>query len=124
LGNGVEVFMGKVAIRDNSIWLRHVEGDPALTARLAELLPGATIDLEVDGIVGRWERMKAGKDGRTTEGIKPIAEMRQVWAAMQRQRGRIVDIREVRMADSYLASLGPLLSEWESPEDEAAYRDL
>jgi hypothetical protein len=116
--------MGKVAIRDNSIWLKHVEGDAALKKRLSDLAPGETIDLEVDGIVGRWERMKVGKDGRTTDGIKPIAEMREVWARLQRNRGRIVDIREVTTADSYLSALTPLLSEWDSPEDEAAYRDL
>jgi hypothetical protein len=68
--------------------------------------------------------MKVGKDGRITDGIEPIAEMREVWARLQRSRGRIVDIREVTTADSYLSSLTPLLSEWDSPEDEAAYRDL
>jgi hypothetical protein len=116
--------MGKVVIRDNSIWFKHVEGDERLRSRIASLPPGATIDLEVGGIVGRWERMQDGRDGRPTEGLKPIAEMREVWNRLQEERGRIVDIREVRTADAYLASLTPLLSEWDSPEDDLAYRDL
>jgi hypothetical protein len=50
--------------------------------------------------------------------------MREVWARFRREPERIVDVREVRTADSYLAMLDMTLSEWDSPEDEAAYRDL
>jgi hypothetical protein len=116
--------MAKVKIRDNSIWLRHIEGDHQLQARLGSLKAGEIIDLEVDGIVGRWQRMKNGNDGRPTAGIKPIEAMRDVWKRLQADRGRIVDLRPVKTADSYLASLRPLLCEWDSPEDEEAYRDL
>ncbi|MDP1729615.1 MAG: hypothetical protein Q8L54_00230 [Devosia sp.] len=116
--------MAKVKIRDNSIWLNHIEGDRPLRERLQSMKPGQIVDLEVDGIVGRWERMKNGRDGRPTPGIKPIEAMRDVWKRMQSQRGRVVDLRAVRTADSYLAALTPLLSEWDSPEDEEAYRDL
>ena len=116
--------MGTVAIKDDSIWLKHIEGDAKLVSRLQRLSEDDVIDLEVNGIVGRWQRMRTGRDGRPTLGIRPIDTMRQVWSAMQAERGKIVDIREVRTADSYLAALTPLMSEWDSPEDNEAYRDL
>jgi hypothetical protein len=50
--------------------------------------------------------------------------MRDKWKAMQARRGETVEIREVVQADSYLAALRPLLSEWDSAEDNEAYRDL
>lgn len=116
--------MAKVKIRDNSIWLKHIEGDQSLRDRIEALKAGQVIDLEVAGIVGRWERMKDGQDGRPTEGIKPIEAMRDVWKQMQKERGRLVEVREVQTADGYLAAASALMSEWDSPEDEAAYRDL
>lgn len=116
--------MATVTITDNSIWLKHIEGDPKLTKRLRELAEEEVIDLEVGGVVGRWQRMRTGKDGRPTPGIKPIEGMQQVWARMLADRGRVVKIREVKTADSYLAALTPLMSEWDTQEDEEAYRDL
>ncbi len=116
--------MGQARIRDDAIWTKHIEGAPALRERIAAMRPGEVIDLEVDGIVGRWERMRTGKDGRPTNGIKPIGEMRQVWAKLRKQGERTIKIREVVMADSYLAALPQVLDEWNSPDDEEAYRDL
>ena len=116
--------MAKVKITDNSIWLKHIEGDHPLRQRLEALRAGQVVDLEIDGVVGRWERMKDGRDGRPTPGIKPIDAMRDVWSRLQKDRGRVVELRPVQGVDRYLASLRPLLSEWDSPEDEEAYRDL
>ena len=116
--------MAKVRIADNSIWLKHIESDAALRERLRSLSAGETVELEVAGVVGRWERMRDGRDGRPTDGIKPIDSMKRVWTQMQRDRGKLVDVREVVSADAYLAAVGETLSEWMSPEDEAAYRDL
>jgi hypothetical protein len=116
--------MAKTEINDDSIWAKNIEGDPKLRDRIKALGPGEMIDLEVDGVVGRWERMRTGSDGRPTYGIKPIAEMRRVWARLRQRGKRWVDVREVVSADSYLASLAPLLNEWDSPADEEAYGDL
>jgi hypothetical protein len=116
--------MGKVKIADNSIWLRHIEQDAPLKDRLAALEPGERVDLEVGGVVGRWEKMRVGRDGRPTDAIKPIESMKDVWTKMQRERGRMVEVRQVLSADSYLAALGETLDEWNSPEDEEAFRDL
>jgi hypothetical protein len=116
--------MATIRVNDDAIWLKNIEGDPNLQHRIRAMRPGDVVDLEVDGVVGRWQRMKDGRDGRPTFGIKPIAEMRQAWARMSRQRGKVVPVREVITADSYLTALAPLLSEWDSLEDEEAFRDL
>jgi len=116
--------MGKIKIADNSIWLKHIEDDRPLRDRLASLSAGETVKLEVAGVVGVWERMKNGPDGRPTPGIKPIDSMKRAWTAMQKDRGKVVNIRQVVDADSFLASLALTLSEWDSPGDEEAFRDL
>lgn len=116
--------MAKVKVRDDAIWAKHIEGDASLGQKILSLSAGQVIDLEIDGIVGRWQKMRDGRDGRPTSGIKPIEAMRDVWSRFRREPGRVVDIREVRTADTYLAMLEASLSEWDSPEDEAAYRDL
>lgn len=116
--------MGTVEIRDHSIWLPHIEGDRKLRERIESMNAGDTLDLEIDGIVGRWERMRDGADGRPSLGIKPIADMKRVWAEMQKRRSEIVTIREVTTADAYLAASEGMLSEWNSPEDERAFSDL
>jgi hypothetical protein len=68
--------------------------------------------------------MRNGKDGRSTTGIKPIGPMKEIWRRFQTRRGEVVEVREVRTADAYLAALTDTLSEWNSPEDEEAFRDL
>lgn len=116
--------MASVVIRDDAIWIGHIEGNQALQERLRQLRAGDVLDLEVDGIVGTWERMRDGRDGRPTLGIKPISHMKQVWAEMRRRTGRTVHIREVATAETYLSTVSSTLDEWNSPEDEAAYADL
>lgn len=116
--------MAYVSITDDAIWAKQIEGGKALRERILSLSPGESIELEVDGIVGRWEKMKKGKDGRLTTGIKPIGPMKDVWKRFQARRGKIVEVREVRTADAYLAALTDTLAEWNTPEDEEAFRDL
>ena len=116
--------MAYVEICDDAMWATRIEGGKALKDRILSLAPGEVIELEVDGIVGRWERMRNGTDGRPTKGIKPIGPMKEVWKRLQSRRGEVVEIREVRTADAYLAALSSTLSEWNSAEDEEAFRDL
>jgi hypothetical protein len=116
--------MGYVKIEDDLVWAKKIEGDTDLRDRINNLAAGATIDLEVDGVVGHWEKAKVGKDGRPTKAIKPVGPMREIWKRLQARRGDIVAIREARTADSYLKALGGTLSEWQSPEDDEAFRDL
>lgn len=116
--------MAYVAIRDDTMWAKHIEGGKALKERILSLALGDVIDLEVDGVVGSWEKTRVGKDGRQQQSIKPIGNMKAVWKRLQSRRGEVVAVREVRTADAYLAALNDTLSEWDSPEDEEAFRDL
>lgn len=116
--------MGYVKITDNSIWAKQIEGAEALKNRILSLSPGELIELEIKGIVGQWEKMRDGKDGRATKGLKPVGPMKEVWKRFQAQRGKLVQVREVRTADAYLEALSETLSEWNSPEDQEAFRDL
>jgi hypothetical protein len=116
--------MAYAEIRDDAMWAKQIEGEKKLKERILSLAPGEIIELEVDGIVGRWERMRDGRDGRPTPGIKPIGPMKEIWKRLQSRRGEIVEIREVRTADAYLDALTNTLAEWNSPEDEEAFRDL
>jgi hypothetical protein len=115
--------MAYLQIRDDAIWIKQIDGDEGLRKRILAMPQGNVIELEVDGVPGQWEKMRDGRDGRTTHGLKPIGPMREIWRKMQTNRGSVVPIRAV-VADSYLESLRPLLSEWDSPEDDEAFRDL
>jgi hypothetical protein len=69
--------------------------------------------------------MKTGKDGRPTEGIRPDGNMKRVWSDWYKnRRGELISIREVQLADDYLIKVSKLFVEWDSPEDEEAFRDL
>ena len=116
--------MGYVKIGDVLLWAKHIEGDRQLQDRIINLPAGHSIDLEIDGIVGHWEKAKVGKDGRPTEAIKPVGPMREIWKRFQARRGDIVRIRETRTADSYLQAASELMTEWNSEADEEAFRDL
>jgi hypothetical protein len=117
--------MAYVTIRDDTVWASHIEGGVALRNRIKSLAAGEIIELEVDGIVGAWEKTRVGKDGRQQQSVKPIGNMKTVWKQFQARRGEVVQIREVRTADSYLAAISDTLAdEWNSPEDEEAFRDL
>lgn len=116
--------MATVNTRDDAIWVSHIEGSRELQDRVKNLSEGEMIELEVGGIVGQWQRMNDGRDGRPTLGLKPISGMKEVWAAWRKQAPRLVEIREVRSADSYLSALRATMNEWDSPADDAAYRDL
>lgn len=116
--------MAFVEIRDDTIWVNHIDGGKQLKDRIISLAPGEVIELEVDGIVGAWEKTRVGKDGRAQQSIKPIGNMKTVWKRFQARRHQNVEIREVRTADAFLASLSETMSEWNSPADEEAFRDL
>ena len=114
----------QVKISDVAIWIKHVEND-ALQKRLRSLADEEFINLEIDGVVGRWSRMKTGKDGRPTEAIRPEGEMKQIWSRWYRaRRGEYIPVREVQLADDYVRNVAALFPEWESAEDEEAFRDL
>ncbi len=111
-------------ICDVAIWFKHLH-EPSLADRLRDLRPEEQVTLEADGIVGRWQRMKTGKDGREVFAIRPVGSMKSIWNQWFKERkGEMIQIREVAVADDYLAATSSLFSEWASPEDEDAFRDL
>ena len=111
-------------IRDHAIWFKDIS-DPELLERFEKLAPDESLVLNIDGVVGRWKRMKNGKDGRPTFAIRPIGEMKTIWNEwFRKRRGERITLLEAQMADDYLKHTAELFSEWSSPEDEAAFNDL
>lgn len=116
--------MQKLEISDVAIWFKHVHSKDLL-ARLESLAPEDEIVLSVDRVVGRWKRMKTGKDGRPVHAIRPIGPMKDIWSVWYKSRkGEHVDVEPVQLADDLLASTSRLMSEWSSDDDESAFRDL
>lgn len=114
-----------IEIRDNVIWFKQVKAEPGLHGRLVALGEGEQITLKVDNIEGRWARMRTGRDGRPTDGIKPVGAMAAVWARLQARRGELVRLEiPDSKRDDYLAGLDESLDEWLSAEDEEAFGDL
>ena len=114
----------EIKIEDVAIWFKHLRS-PSLAERLRGLEPEQEITLETDGVIGRWQRMKTGKDGRATQAIRPVGSMKPIWNDwFKTRKGDLIEVREVKMADDYLASASVLFSEWASEEDEEAFRDL
>lgn len=118
--------MSYMKVRDDVIWARHIEGDPELAARILALPENAAIVLLIEGRPVRFQKMRNGRDGRATDGLKPAdAEAKDFWGALQGRRGERVEVRQAEGTSSvYLASLSALLTEWDSPEDAAAYDRL
>jgi hypothetical protein len=119
--------MGYMVIRDDAVWASHIEGDPELVRRILALPANAPLSLVIDDTPVRFRKMRDGADGRPTPGLRPDESSKAFWAAMQERRGKVVTIglnQQVRTVDPYLASLEPLLSEWDSPEDAEAYDGL
>src|ERR1700687_5423152 len=95
--------MAYVEISDDTIWAKQIEGGKALKDKILSLAPGEVIELEVDGIVGSWEKMRNGRDGRATTGIKPIGPMKEIWKRLQSRRGEDGGDRQGRNAAAHFA---------------------
>lgn len=119
--------MAFVTVRDNALWAKHIEGDPEAVARVMGLPQDAPIVLLIEGTPVRFAKMRDGADGRPTPGLRPAdSDARRFWGALQTRRGERVSVMlaDDLPDDGHLRSLVPLLSEWESPEDAAAYDRL
>ena len=111
-------------ITDVAIWFKHAQGTDLLKP-LEALEPESEIELEADGVKGRWKRMKTGVDGRKVNGIVPVGPMKSIWNEwFKTRKGDRIYLRVVEPADDYLAAASVLFSEWNSPEDDEAFRDL
>lgn len=79
---------GRIQIRDDVIWISHIEGDDDLKAWLQTVPAGATVDLQIDGWRASWVKMADSPDGRPTAGFKPDKFAQARWKAMLSDRGR------------------------------------
>jgi hypothetical protein len=68
----------RTEISDEAIWFKHVHA-PNLAQRLNALRPEEVLSLEADDVVGRWQRMRTGKDDREVRAIRPVGSMKSVW---------------------------------------------
>jgi len=116
--------MSTLTVRDNSIWIKHIETDPATVAFLGALPGGARLLMEVDGVRGEWEKMADGKDGRPTNGLKPVGTMKDSWTALQSRRGDRLNFKIIERKDTYLSAVQAMFTEWDSDEDESAFHAL
>ena len=119
--------MGRMMIRDNAIWAAHIHDGPEIVNRIRALPEDRPIKLVLDGKPVLFLKMRNGRDGRPTQGLKPAPDFKPYWDAMQQRRGEVVEVRldgTVPIIDPYLASISGLLTEWNTPEDGQAYDGL
>lgn len=94
--------MGRARIGE-LIVVDEIEGD-GLRERLAALKPGASLELEVGGLSGRWERTVVEIDGRAAAALRAVGA------------GRVATVRQV--APNELATFGQRLFLWDTPESQ------
>jgi hypothetical protein len=87
-----EVDLAHTIVRDVVIWTKHVHGGD--TAQQLSGLPGdAEVTLVVDGVRGRWCKMRDGRDGRPTAGLRPVGRAQSFWQSLfESRRGESVSI--------------------------------
>jgi len=92
--------MAQTIVSDFVIWTKHIHGDAQIEKRILGLREGETLDLKVDGVVGTWNRMKDGKDGRPTPGIRPVGKAKDFWRELyDARRGDLVSLELLGPAD-------------------------
>ena len=118
--------MATMIIRDDALWAKHIEGDPELARRISALAEGERILLAIEGRPLRFRKMRDGTDGRPTDGLRPDDASLPDWRDFQERRGERVrvELGDRPAADPYLLALTTTLTEWNSPEDAAAYDGL
>ena len=85
--------MARIEVRDSVMWLKHLGGHEGLRSLLTELGEGSRLELDVDGFHGTWEKMRNGRDGRPTPGLKPQGPARAHWQGLyERERGSEVTV--------------------------------
>ena len=65
-----ETQMAQVEMQDDCIWTKLIS-DKALAKKLDALPDDEIVLLETDGNIHCWAKMKTGKDGRPTPGLRP-----------------------------------------------------
>ena len=89
------ILSGYVEIRDHSIWIKHIYEGEKLQKYLLGMEQNTLVELEIDGFKGHWIKMSDGKDGRKTNGIKPVGVTKKYWLKMQERRGELISIKRI-----------------------------
>ena len=114
-----------ILVNDDAIWLKSIDADANLIALLGQLEQGTPVYLEIEGGQLRFEKMRDGRDGRPTPGLKPVGESRDVWKRFRdTRRGERLAFRVVEQKSTYLNAVQTVLTEWDSASDDEAFRDL
>jgi hypothetical protein len=119
--------MGQMVIRDHAVWAKHIEGDSLIIERVMKLPQNEAIILQIDGKPVRFLKMRDGADGRPTSGIRPDETFKDFWNELYNTRKGekvTIELNDLPPIDPYLAAVSAIMTEWNSPEDEEAYRDL
>ncbi|MCJ2138209.1 hypothetical protein MKK69_29865 [Methylobacterium sp. J-026] len=117
--------MATMILRDVVLRARHVEGDPDLALTIRALRPDQRLVLRIDGRPMRFRKVLDGDTGHFTDGVGPEPADAETWHDLQSRRGSMITVEAERpMPDPYLLSLSATLTEWNSPDDAAAYDGL
>lgn len=120
--------MGSLAIRDHTIWVKHINDAPQIVRKIMSLEQNTPVALIIENKPVLFRKMRNGKDGRPTDGIRPDEDFKQFWKEMyEARRGETVSIElnsDFAPPDSYLKAVSSLLEEWDSVEDNEAFNDL
>ena len=117
--------MATMILCDEVLRARHIEGDPDLARAIRALPPHEPIVLRIEGQPMRFHKVLDGRTGQPTDAISPDDSDSALWRRLQTRRGTMITVEpETPIADPYLLSLSTTLTEWNSPEDSAAYDEL
>lgn len=117
--------MATMILRDDVLRARHIEGDPDLARAIRALSPDEPIVLRIEGRPMLFRKVLDGRTGQPSDGISPDVADAATWRQLQTRRGALITVEpEMPIADPYLLSLSSTLTEWNSPEDAAAYDEL
>lgn len=100
MGFSNEIDKKTVEIRDDSLWIKHVNIDEDALALLGYMPENTKITFEINGTEVEFAKMADGKDGRPTPGYKPVGENKKVWSDLQTKRPLTVSFRIVERKSS------------------------
>lgn len=91
--NDLSVLSGYIEIREKNFWIKHIYKGESLKNYLLNIKQNTIVNMEIDGFTCKWAKMKDGRDGRKTSGIKPIGKSKEFWVRLQERRGELVAIK-------------------------------
>lgn len=117
--------MATMILRDDVLRARHVDGDPDLARVIRALPPDQLLVLRIEGRPLRFRKIVDTASGDANDGVRPEPADAGTWHDLQSRRGSMITVEPERpMPDLYLLSLSATLTEWNSPDDAAAYDGL